>query len=75
LKEHISAVVDAVNAGCKVEAFTVWSIIDNFEWARGYTERFGIHHVDFDSPSKTRTAKKSALFFKDMLPKRFFELP
>lgn len=74
IKQHLAKCLEAKRDGSRIEAYTVWSIIDNFEWARGYTERFGIYHVAFDSPNKERTPKKSALAIRDMLANQWFEL-
>jgi beta-glucosidase len=43
----------------------VWSLIDTFEWALGYTVRFGLYHVDFDS--QERTPKMSAKWYQNFL--------
>ncbi|VDM82921.1 unnamed protein product, partial [Strongylus vulgaris] len=43
LREHIAAVSQAIQDGCNVMGYTVWSLIDNFEWSDGYTNLFGIH--------------------------------
>ncbi|MFD5225696.1 GH1 family beta-glucosidase [Microbacterium sp. NPDC058342] len=56
LSAHIGAVADAVDQGVRVEEYTVWSLMDNFEWADGYTQRFGLVHVDFDSGVRTPKA-------------------
>ncbi|CRL06340.1 CLUMA_CG019074, isoform A [Clunio marinus] len=74
LQAHLAAVIRAVRDDqCHVTAYTVWSLTDNFEWKMGYTERFGIHYIDFDSADKERVPKKSAQFFKDMIPTKTFE--
>ncbi|CAD6186761.1 unnamed protein product [Caenorhabditis auriculariae] len=64
---HIAAVSKAISRGSKVAGYTLWSLIDNFEWADGYTNLFGVHQVDFDSPNKTRTPKKSSKFYADVV--------
>lgn len=46
--------------------------MDNFEWARGYTERFGLHYVNFSDPSRPRTPKESARFFTKLIENNGF---
>ena len=48
-----------------VRGYIVWSMLDNFEWVRGYTERFGIIHVDFETLE--RTPKLSADFYREVV--------
>jgi len=67
IKAHLASLSTAITDGCDIVAYTVWSLTDNYEWARGYTERFGIHYIDFDSPDKTRVLKRSAEFFKEFM--------
>jgi beta-glucosidase len=47
LSEHLRAVGDAMAHGAPVVGYFVWSLFDNFEWAEGYSKRFGIVYVDF----------------------------
>lgn len=61
--------------GCDVIGYTVWSIMDNFEWARGYTEKFGIYYVDFDDPQRPRVPKDSSRFYKQVILNRGFPNP
>ncbi|HEX7001815.1 MAG TPA: GH1 family beta-glucosidase [Trueperaceae bacterium] len=58
LASHLAAVERAKDAGADVRGYFAWSLLDNFEWARGYTKRFGLVHVDFET--QTRTPKLSA---------------
>ncbi len=56
LAGHIDAVGAAVRDGVDVREYTVWSLLDNFEWADGWSQRFGLVHVDFDSARRTPKA-------------------
>jgi beta-glucosidase len=47
-------VADAIAAGADVRGYYVWSLLDNFEWAAGYDERFGLVHVDVETQERTR---------------------
>lgn len=65
LARHVSAVADAVAQGVDVEEYTVWSLLDNFEWADGFTQRFGIVHVDQETSK--RTPKTSYGWYRDLI--------
>ena len=65
LDGHIGAVAAAIDAGADVRGYLAWSLMDNFEWARGYDQRFGIVRVDYDTLE--RTPKDSALWYRDVI--------
>jgi beta-glucosidase len=65
LQRHIAAVAASIEAGVPVRGYMVWSLMDNFEWASGYTKRFGIVHVDY--PTQRRTLKDSALWYREFV--------
>lgn len=54
LEAHLDAVVSAIDAGVDVQGYYVWSAFDNFEWAAGYDERFGLVYVDRETLERTR---------------------
>ena len=64
LRAHLGKVVQARAEGIPVDAFYVWSLMDNFEWNQGYTLRYGLVYVDFESLK--RTPKDSAQFYRSL---------
>lgn len=74
LKAHLQAVLNALNDGCNVQGYTHWSLVDNFEWIFGYTAKYGLYKVDFDSPERKRHPKKSARFYKKVINMRRLEI-
>jgi len=70
MKAHLQAVLNAINDGCNVTHFTQWSLIDNFEWLKGYTEKFGLYYVNMSSPNLDRIPKKSSRYYADVVKQR-----
>lgn len=65
---HVEAVLNARDAGVDIRGYFAWSLLDNLEWAEGWTKRFGIVQVDPDT--QVRTPKKSAYFFRELIARR-----
>jgi beta-glucosidase len=65
LTGHVGAVSRALDAGVDVRGYFVWSIMDNFEWAEGYTKRFGLVHVDFTT--QVRTPRSSFDWYRRLI--------
>ncbi|MDT8304853.1 MAG: GH1 family beta-glucosidase [Anaerolineae bacterium] len=65
LRDHFAQATRAIAAGVPLHGYFVWSLLDNFEWAEGYTLRYGIIRVDYDT--LTRTPKKSAAWYRDYI--------
>jgi beta-glucosidase len=65
IREHLQAVHRAIADGIDVRGYYLWSLLDNFEWAYGYSKRFGIVRVDFDT--QQRTVKDSGLFYSEVV--------
>ena len=65
LRGHIGAIARAVEAGADVRGYFVWSLLDNFEWAHGYSKRFGVIYVDY--ASQRRIWKDSARWYRDLI--------
>jgi beta-glucosidase len=68
LAAHLAEVARAIEAGAPLEGYFVWSLMDNFEWAHGYTKRFGILYVDYDT--QRRIDKDSARWYREFLAAR-----
>ncbi len=65
LAGHIAAVGEAITAGAPVTGYFVWSFLDNFEWAQGYLNRFGLVYVDY--ASQQRTLKDSGRWYQRLI--------
>jgi len=65
LQAHLEAARDAVAEGLPLRGYFIWSLIDNWEWAWGFSRRFGIVHVDYTT--QKRTPKRSARWLADFL--------
>lgn len=68
LRGHLREVTRARSDGADVRGYFAWSLLDNFEWAYGYSQRFGLVHVDYDT--QRRTPKNSALWFAQVAGSR-----
>jgi len=67
LRNHLTQLHRAVREDYPVKGYFLWSLLDNFEWADGFSKRFGIHYVDFKTLK--RTPKLSAEWYKDVIAK------
>ena len=65
LRDHLAAVERARSAGADVRAYVAWTLLDNFEWAEGYTKKFGL--VEIDSDDQHRTPKASYRWYAERL--------
>jgi beta-glucosidase len=64
LRGYLGAVQDAIAAGVPVKGYFVWSLLDNFEWTLGYSKRFGLVHVDYET--QQRRPKDSFTFYAEL---------
>lgn len=62
---HLRAAHEAIALGADLRGYFAWSFLDTFEWAEGFSKRYGIVHVDH--LTQTRTPKRSALWFRDVI--------
>jgi beta-glucosidase len=65
LHDHLLAAHRAIEAGVPVAGYFVWSFLDNFEWAEGYSKRFGLVHVDYET--QERIPKESARWYREVV--------
>ncbi len=60
-RSYLKQLARAIQDGARVRSYHAWTLLDNFEWADGYSQRYGLHYIDFRD--QTRTPKDSALWY------------
>jgi beta-glucosidase len=68
LESHLTATARAIELGAPVKGYFLWSLLDNFEWALGYSKRFGIVYVDY--PTLERIPKASFSWYRDFIERQ-----
>ena len=68
LRTHLAAIDAARTAGADVRTYVFWTLMDNFEWSHGYTQRFGL--VEVDREDLRRTPKRSFAWVQDLVAER-----
>ncbi len=68
IRQHLNAVLDAMDEGVDVRGYYIWSLMDAMSWTNGYEKRYGLFYVDY--PTQRRYPKKSVYWFKDLAAKR-----
>ncbi|MBP2321802.1 beta-glucosidase [Kibdelosporangium banguiense] len=63
--EHLAALAKAMSEGVDVRGYFVWSLLDNFEWSKGYQPRFGLVHIDYETLA--RTPKDSFHWYRKLI--------
>ena len=64
-RQHLRAAHDAMKKGVNLRGYFAWSLLDNYEWAFGYSRRFGIVHVDYET--QKRTIKSSGRYYASVI--------
>jgi len=68
VSDHLDALARAIEAGVDVRGYFLWSLLDNFEWAEGYSKRFGLVRVDYET--QARTPKASFEWYRARVSRR-----
>jgi beta-glucosidase len=71
LKQHLTALSQSIESGVNIKGYLTWSLLDNFEWAEGYSKRFGIVFVDYITLQRTK--KDSFYWFKKTIDNNWFD--
>ena len=71
LRNHLTHLHRAASERYPIKGYFLWSLMDNYEWADGYSKRFGIHYVDFKT--QKRTPKLSAEWYREVIAKNAVE--
>ena len=65
MRSHIKAVHQAIQDGCDIRGYFTWSLMDNLEWALGFSKRFGLVHINYETLE--RTPKESAKLYRQII--------
>lgn len=65
LSDHLGVAADLIADGYPLRGYFAWSLMDNFEWAEGYSQRFGLVHVDYET--QARTVKQSGHWYRSLV--------
>jgi beta-glucosidase len=71
LRNHLTHLHRAASEGYPLKGYFLWSLLDNYEWADGYSKRFGLHYVDFKT--QKRTPKLSAEWYREVMARNAVE--
>jgi beta-glucosidase len=72
LKQYLEAVYRAISKGVNLKGYFLWSLMDNFEWIYGYSKKFGLIHINYET--QKRTWKRSAYWYCDIIKKKGFNI-
>jgi beta-glucosidase len=71
LRAHLLEARRAIREGANLQGYFTWSLMDNFEWAEGYSQRFGLIHIDYETLK--RTPKWSYHWYRDVIARNGLE--
>ena len=72
IKVHLQVMLDFIKEGGNLKGYYLWSFMDNFEWSFGYSKRFGMVYVNYNT--QERIMKDSAIWYKNFIKTRSLEL-
>ncbi|CAH0717633.1 unnamed protein product, partial [Brenthis ino] len=76
IRDYLKQLLLAIKEdGADIIGYTVWSLMDNFEWMFGYTIKFGLYHVDFNDPLRKRTPRASAYYYSSIIKHHSLDVP
>ncbi|XP_035114842.3 lactase-like protein isoform X1 [Callithrix jacchus] len=67
LKGYINEMLKAIKDGANIKGYTSWSLLDKFEWEKGYSDRYGFYYVEFNDRNKPRYPKASVQYYKKII--------
>ena len=67
IRRYLYAMSKAIEEGCDVRGYYYWSLLDNFEWAEGYSMRFGLYEMNFET--QERTLREGAKAYQEIVQK------